>query len=51
MSKNYERIKSVAVYCGSRTPMDHAYEEAAVGLAKFIASHGMTLVFGGRTSG
>ena len=51
MSKNLDRIQSVAVYCGSRTPMDKAYEEAAVGLAKFIASHGMTLVFGGRTSG
>ena len=51
MSKNYERIKSVAVYCGSRPPMDRAYEEAAVGLAKFISSHGMTLVFGGSNVG
>lgn len=51
MSKNYERIKSVAVYCGSRVPMDHVYEEAAIGLAKFIASHGMTLVFGGSNVG
>lgn len=51
MNKIYERIKGVAVYCGSRTPMDHVYEEAAVGLAKFIASHGMTLVFGGSNIG
>ena len=50
-SKKYERIKSVAVYCGSRTPMDHVYEEAAVGLAKFIAANGMTLVFGGSNVG
>ena len=51
MSKNYERIRSVAVYCGSRTPSDHAFEEAAAGLAKFIAAHGMTLVFGGSNVG
>ena len=51
MSKNLELIKSVAVYCGSRTPTDRAYEEAAVGLAKFIAKHGMTLVFGGSNAG
>ena len=51
MNKKYERIKSVAVYCGSRTPMDEAYEEAAVGLAKFIAAHGMTLVFGASNVG
>jgi len=51
MSKNLDRIQSVAVYCGSRTPMDKAYEEAAVGLAKFIAAHGMTLVFGASNVG
>ncbi len=31
--------------------MDGAFEEAAVRLAKFIASHGMTLVFGGSNVG
>lgn len=51
MNKSYDQIKSVAVYCGSKTPMDSAYEEAAVGLAKFIAAHGMTLVFGGSNVG
>ena len=51
MRKHYDRIKSVAVYCGSRTPIDGAFEEAAVGLAKFIASQGMTLVFGGSNVG
>ena len=51
MGKKYERIKSVTVYCGSRTPMDHVYEDAVVCLAKFIAAHGMTLVFGGSNVG
>ena len=51
MSKNLERIRSVAVYCGSRTPPDNAYAEAAAALAKFIAAHGMTLVFGGSNAG
>ena len=51
MNKKYERIKSVAVYCGSRTPLKHAFEEAAAELAKFIASHGMTLIFGGSNVG
>ena len=51
MSKNLDRIKSVAVYCGSRTPMKHAFEEAAAELAKFVASHGMTLIFGGSNVG
>ena len=51
MSKNLDRIKSVAVYCGSRTPMKHAFEEAAAELAKFIAAHGMTLIFGGSNVG
>ena len=51
MIKNYKRIKSVAVYCGSRTPNDRAFEDAAIGLAKFIASHDMTLVFGGSNVG
>lgn len=31
--------------------MDHAFEEAAAELAKFIASHGMTLIFGGSNVG
>ena len=51
MSKNLDRIKSVAVYCGSRMPMKHAFEEAAAELAKFIAAHGMTLIFGGSNVG
>ena len=52
MKKNLDnRIKSVAVYCGSRTPMDPAFEDAAMGLGRFIAEHGMTLVFGGSNVG
>ena len=31
--------------------MDHDFEEAAAEFAKFIASHGMTLIFGGSNVG
>ena len=51
MKKNLDRIKSVAVYCGSRSPMNPAFEDAAIRLGRFIAEHGMTLVFGGSNVG
>lgn len=52
MKKSIERIKSVAVYCGSKTPMsDKVFTAAAVGLGEFIAKNGMTLVFGGSNVG
>lgn len=51
LRKNFDRIRSVAVYCGSRTPNDRAFEEAAAELAKFIAANGMTLIFGGSNVG
>ena len=51
MSKNLDRIKSVTVYCGSRSPMNPAFEDAAIRLGRFIAEHGMTLVFGGSNVG
>lgn len=51
MKKGLERIKSVAVYCGSRSPRNPAFEDAAIGLGRFIAEHGMTLVFGGSNVG
>ena len=49
--KSLERIKSVAVYCGSRSPSDSAFADAAVELGRFIAEQGMTLVFGGSSVG
>jgi len=38
-------------YCGSSAPGDQAFEDAATGLGRFIAEHGMTLVFGGSNIG
>jgi uncharacterized protein (TIGR00730 family) len=40
-------IHSVAVYCGSHTPTNPSYIQAAADLGAYIAEHGMTLVFGG----
>lgn len=51
MKKSLDRIKSVAVYCGSKSPENPAFEEAAIALGRFIAEHGMTLVFGGSNVG
>ena len=51
MKKSLDRIKSVAVYCGSRSPMNPAFEEATAELGRFIAEHGMTFVFGGSNVG
>lgn len=45
------RIKSVAVYCGSKLAKAPGLNEAAAELGAFIASHGMTLVFGGSNVG
>lgn len=51
MKKHLDRIKRVAVYCGSRSPENPAFEEAVIGLGRFIAEHGMILVFGGSNVG
>jgi hypothetical protein len=51
MDKPIEKIKSVAVYCGSRKSADASFEDAAAGLGRFIAERGMTLVFGGSNVG
>ena len=51
MKKNLDRIKSVAVYCGSRSPVNPVFEDAAIKLGRFIAEQGMTLVFGGSNVG
>lgn len=50
MENKLERIKSVAVYCGSKTAGE-VFEKAAAELGEFIAKHGMTLVFGGSNVG
>ena len=51
INKNLIKIKTVAVYCGSHTPPDPHYAEAAVDLANFMALHEMTLVYGGSDVG
>ncbi|MHB1583099.1 MAG: LOG family protein [Acidimicrobiales bacterium] len=40
-------LGSVCVFCGSSTPADRRFEEAAVGLAEAIVGRGLDLVYGG----
>ncbi len=49
--KRLARIRAVAVYCGAHSVEDPAFGEAVVELGKFLAAHGMTLVFGGSNVG
>lgn len=39
--------KNVCVYCGSRTPLNPIFTEAAVQTGKLLAQHGWGLVYGG----
>lgn len=47
----WQRIRAVAVYCGSKMPENPVYAESAARLGRFLAEHGMTLVFGGSNVG
>ncbi len=49
--KRLERIKCVAVYCGAHSVEDPAFDDAVVELGEFLATHKMTLVFGGSNVG
>ena len=40
-------IASVCVFCGSSTPQDTRYQEAARALGTLVASKGISLVYGG----
>jgi hypothetical protein len=40
-------IRSVCVYCGSHVGRNRRYREAAVGLGRLLAKHGIRLVYGG----
>lgn len=51
MPENSERIRSVTVYCGANAPSDPVYDAAAAAIGRYIAEHGMTLVFGGTGRG
>jgi uncharacterized protein (TIGR00730 family) len=44
-------VRSVCVFCGSRTGSDPAFTEAAVTMGRAIASRGLTLVYGGARVG
>ena len=46
-----ERIERVAVYLGASVPNDPDFVQATVDLGKYLASHGMTLIFGGSSMG
>src|SRR3712207_8546728 len=40
-------MRSVCVFCGSRTGTEPAYDEAARALGRALAAEGITLVYGG----
>lgn len=40
-------LKSIAVYCGSATPADPVYIDAARHVGRMLAQRGITLVYGG----
>src|SRR5215472_11931293 len=40
-------IRSLCVFCGSSTPQDGRYPDAALALGAFIAGRGINLVYGG----
>jgi len=42
-----QRIKSLAVYCGSATPADDRYVGLARGVGQTLARRGITVVYGG----
>lgn len=46
-----EKIRAVAVYCGSRSPKSSVFADAVVEFGKFLAKHGMTLIYGGSNVG
>ncbi len=49
--KRLSEIKSAAVYCGSHEVENPCFAEAAAELGKFLAEHGITLVYGGSNAG
>lgn len=45
------RIRHVAVYCGSRLPQAPEYAEAVREFGAFLAEHDMELIYGGSNAG
>lgn len=45
------KIKNLAVFCGSSKGNDKLYSEAAINVGKFIANNNMTLIYGGGNIG
>ncbi len=46
-----KRIRCVAVYCSSRMPVSSVYVEATADFGRYLAEHGMSLVYGGSNIG
>ncbi|QEO17154.1 LOG family protein [Acetobacter vaccinii] len=44
-------VRSVAVFCGSRTGHDPAYSQEAVRAGELLARHGVRLIYGGGANG
>lgn len=46
-----KKIRSVAVYCASHQPHAPEYAEAVIAFGRYLAEHGMTLIYGGSNVG
>ena len=44
-------FRRIAVYLGSAEPSEHAYRQAVIDFAVYLADHDMTLIFGGSNAG
>lgn len=44
-------IRAVTVYCGSHTPSEAIYTQAAQAFGEYLADHGITLIYGGSNVG
>jgi uncharacterized protein (TIGR00730 family) len=45
------KVKSFAVFCGSKSGLDHLFEEQAVQLGKMMAENNISMVYGGGNKG
>ncbi len=45
------KVKSFAVFCGSKSGMDHLFEDHATQLGKMMAENNISLVYGGGNKG
>ena len=45
------KVKSFAVFCGSKSGLNHAFEEQAIHLGRIMAENNISLVYGGGSKG